>query len=186
MFVWRHQNLTQWRTFILSAFGVIIMEFKAEAIPVTGVAVLLRHSSSLCLRCCVLWFWNQICILDGGLLTSVASHLLGFCLGHCLGLSSTSCYFTGISLGDSGFFLDSEKEYHLGSTETADQSEQHWEHRTLRPWQGHTCLAIFPVCPFVHHLRLWRCQRKLEEGDREAQVQMLLGTLKRLHMQLGF
>lgn len=81
MFVWRCKNLTQWRTSILSAFGVIVMESKAEAIPVTDVAVLLRHSSSLYLRCCVLWFCNQICILDHGLLASMASHSLGFCLG---------------------------------------------------------------------------------------------------------
>lgn len=99
MFVWRYQHLTQWRTSILSAFGLIVMESKVEAIPVTGVAVLLRHSSSLCLRCCVLWFCNQICILDRGLLASMASHSLGFFLGQCLGMGSTSCYFIGISFG---------------------------------------------------------------------------------------
>lgn len=104
-FVWRCQDLTQWRTSILSAFGVIVMESKAETIPVTDVAVLLRHSSSLYLRCCVLWFCNQICILDHGLLASMASHSLGFCLGQCLGLGSTLCYFTGISFGGERFLL---------------------------------------------------------------------------------
>lgn len=68
--------------------------------------------------------------------------------------------------GDSDFFLDSEKEYHLSSLETADQSEQLWEHRTLRPCQGHTCLSLPPVYFFAHRLRPRRCQRKLEEGDR--------------------
>lgn len=83
----------------MSASGVIIMESEPEAVPVSGVAVLLRSSRIAMSK--VLWtlILKSNLYLDLGLLTSMASHfgVLLKELGHCLNLvqhSATSLEFS--------------------------------------------------------------------------------------------